>query len=34
LTISGEFQVFLITLGLQPYIHKEFDSCFIFDWIH
>jgi hypothetical protein len=34
LTISGEFRVFLITLGLQPYIHKEFDSCFcfLFDW--
>jgi hypothetical protein len=29
LTISGGFRVFLITLGLQPYIHKEFDSCFL-----
>jgi hypothetical protein len=26
LTISGEFRVFLITLGVQPYIHEEFDS--------
>jgi hypothetical protein len=30
LTISREFRVFLITLGLQPYIHREFDSCFVF----
>jgi hypothetical protein len=29
LTISGESRVFLITLGLQPYIHKEFNSCFL-----
>jgi hypothetical protein len=25
-------QMFLITIGVQPYIHKEFDSCFLFDW--
>jgi hypothetical protein len=31
LTISGESRVFLITLGLQPYIHNEFDSFFLFD---
>jgi hypothetical protein len=32
LTISGEFRVFLITLGLQPYILKEFDASFLLDW--
>jgi hypothetical protein len=32
LTISGESRVFQITLGLQPYIHKKFDSRFLFDW--
>jgi hypothetical protein len=30
LTISGESRVFLKTLGLQPYFHKEFDSCSCF----
>jgi hypothetical protein len=34
LTISGESRVFLITLDLQPYIHKEFDSCFVHDWTY
>jgi hypothetical protein len=36
LIISGESRVFLITLGLQPYIHKEFNfrSCFLFDWTY
>jgi hypothetical protein len=29
LTISGGFRVFQITLGLQPYIHREFNSCFL-----
>jgi hypothetical protein len=29
-TISGESRVFLITLGLQPYIHKRFNSCSFF----
>jgi hypothetical protein len=28
------FQVFLITLGLQPYSHEEFDSWFVFDWTY
>jgi hypothetical protein len=31
LTISGEFQIFLIRIDLQPYIHNEFDSRFLFD---
>jgi hypothetical protein len=30
LTIFGGFLVFLKTLGFQPYIHKELDSCFSF----
>jgi hypothetical protein len=35
LTISWEIRVFLITLGLQPYIHKEFDSsCFLNEIIY
>jgi hypothetical protein len=34
LTISGESRVFLITLGLQPYFHKEFDSCFFIGLIY
>jgi hypothetical protein len=29
-TISGEFRVILITLGLQLYIHKEFNYCSFF----
>jgi hypothetical protein len=32
--ISGEFSVFPITLGLQPYINKEFVSCFHFNWTY
>jgi hypothetical protein len=30
LTASGEFQVFPITLGLQPYIHKVCNSYFLY----
>jgi hypothetical protein len=30
LTISGELRVFLIVLGLQPYIHKVCDSYFLY----
>jgi hypothetical protein len=34
LTTSGESRVFLITLGIQPCVHKQLDSCFLFDWTH
>jgi hypothetical protein len=29
LRASEVFRVSLVKLGLQPYIHKEFDSCFL-----
>jgi hypothetical protein len=30
LIVSEVFRVSLINFGLQPYIHKEFNSCFLF----
>ena len=34
LRVSAVFRVSLIILGLQPYIHKEFNFCFLFYWTY